>query len=198
MAELGIIKLDSIEALVASAEIPFNAQPFLVFQGDLWESDEQIKKLRNLINDFFLMNNRLKGAEIDALLRVVVCWSVTDDRRLHLNVFEVTVEGGAAVLSEEGKLVIEELGPNAIFALRRLSFADEETFKKATYVPKPKKKKQNKNIKYDNLGNKRGKLYVDHQNLNGLPFKRRKLIKKGEKREGDILGHPKNEDEFGQ
>jgi hypothetical protein len=87
MAELGIIKLDSIESLVASAEIPFNSQPFLVFQGDLWESDEQLKKLRNLINDFFLMNNRLKGGEIDALLKVVVCWSVTDDRRLHLNVF---------------------------------------------------------------------------------------------------------------
>jgi hypothetical protein len=87
MAELGIIKLDSIENLVASAEIPFNTQPFLVFQGDLWESDEQLKKLRNLINDFFLMNNRLKGAEIDAILKVVVCWSVTDDRRLHLNVF---------------------------------------------------------------------------------------------------------------
>jgi hypothetical protein len=39
MAELGITKLDSIESLVASAEIPFNVQPFIVFQGDLWESD---------------------------------------------------------------------------------------------------------------------------------------------------------------
>ncbi len=87
------------------------------------------------------------------------------------------------------------MGPNATFALRRVSFADEETFKKATHVPKPKKKKENKNIKYDNLGNKRGKLYVDRQNLNALPFKKRKLISKGEKREGgEIVGHAKNED----
>jgi hypothetical protein len=133
--------------------------------------------------------------EIDHALKVVVCWSVTDDKRLHMNVFEVNIEGGSAVLNEEGKLIIEELGPNAVFALRRQSYADEETFKKATHVPKPKKKKVNKNIRYDNLGNKRGKLYVDHQNLNALPFKKRKIISKGEKREaGEIVGHTKNED----
>lgn len=199
MVELGVVNMQSIESLVASAEIPFNAQPFIVFQGDLWESDPDIKKLRNLLNDFFLMNNRLPGAEIDALLKVVVCWSVTDDRRLHLHVFEVTVEGGAAVLNEEGKLVVEELGPNAQFVVRRQSFADEATFKQATFVPKPKKKKEKKNIKYDNLGNKRGKLYVDRQNLKALPFRKRKIISKGEQREaGEIVGHTKHDDEFAQ
>jgi ribosome production factor 2 len=104
------------------------------------------------------------------------------------------VEGGSAILEEEGKLVIEELGPNVIFALRRQSFADEESFKKATYVPKPKKKKENKNIKYDNVGNKRGKLYVDRQNLNALPFKKRKAISKAGKegKVGETLGQAKN------
>jgi hypothetical protein len=58
-----------------------------------------LKKLRNLINDFFLMNNRLKGGDIDALLKVVACWSVTDDRKIHMHLFEVTVEGGPAVLT---------------------------------------------------------------------------------------------------
>lgn len=57
-------------------------------------------------------------------------------------------------------------------------------------MPKPKKKKENKNIKYDNLGNKRGKLYVDRQNLNALPFKKRKPINKG--KDGETLGQAKN------
>ena len=48
--------------------------------------------------------------------------------------------------------------------------------KKAVYVPKLKKKKDNKNITYDNLGNKRGKLYVDRQNLKNMPTKRRRII----------------------
>jgi len=66
--------------------------------------------------------------------------------------------------------------------------ADEETLKKATYVPKPKKKKENKNIKYDNVGDKRGKLYLDRQNLNALPFKKRKPINK------DGKGNDRNKD----
>lgn len=107
MVELGLLNADSMDSIVANAEIPFNVQPFVIFQGDLWESDEQFKKLRNLINDFFLMNNRVKEIEIDHALKVVVCWSVTDDKKLHLNVFEVNVEGGAAVLREEGKISIE-------------------------------------------------------------------------------------------
>ena len=70
---------------------------------------------------------------------------------------------------------IEELGPHAEFVLRRTRFADADSYKKATYVAKPKKKKEDKNIKYDGLGNKRGKLYVDRQNLSNMPSKR-KLI----------------------
>ncbi len=71
------------------------------------------------------------------------------------------------------------MGPNAQFALRRQKWGTEEEYKKATYVPKPKKKKENKNVRYDGLGNKRGKLYMDRQNLKVMPTKRRKLISKG-------------------
>lgn len=113
MVELGIIGTESISDIMANAAVPLDAQPFLVFQGDLWESDGQLKKLRNLINDFFLMNNRPASVEIDKVMKVVVSWSVTEDRHIHLRTFEVTVEGGAAVLSQEGKLVVEELGPHA-------------------------------------------------------------------------------------
>lgn len=62
--------------------------------------------------------------------------------------------------------------------MRRSKFADSEMWKKATYVPKPKKRKEDKNVKYDGVGNKRGKIYVDRQNLKNMPSKR-KLIEKG-------------------
>lgn len=45
------------------------------------------------------MNNRIKGLEIDSALKVVVCWSVTDDKKLFLNVFEVNIEGGNSILN---------------------------------------------------------------------------------------------------
>ena len=71
------------------------------------------------------------------------------------------------------------MGPNAQFVLRRQKWGTDEEYKKATHVPKLKKKKENKNVRYDGLGNKRGKLYMDRQNLKVLPTKRRKLISKG-------------------
>lgn len=98
MVELGLIDSTSIEELVGSVEVPFNAHPFLIFQGDLWESDEDFKKLKNLLNDFFVMNERPKGLEIDKAMKVVVCWSVSEDRKIYLNIFEVNVEGGSAIL----------------------------------------------------------------------------------------------------
>ena len=61
--------------------------------------------------------------------------------------------------------------------LRRSKYADTETWKRATYVPKPKKRKEDKNVKYDGLGNKRGKIYVDKQNLSIMPSKRKLIVK---------------------
>lgn len=98
MVELGMINSTSIADFVADNQVPFNAQPFVIFQGDLWEADEEFKKLKNLVNDFFLMNNRPTGFEIDKAMKVVVCWSVTEDRKIFMNTFEVNVEGGSAVL----------------------------------------------------------------------------------------------------
>lgn len=178
MVELGVINFESMEEIVSNIQVPSHLQPFVVFQGDLWEANADFKKLKNLINDFFCMNKRTEGVEIDKAMKVVICWSVTEDQRIFLNVFEVNVEGGSAILQEEGKLVIEELGPNATFALRRSSWADEETYKKSIYIPKPSKKKVKKNVKTDAMGNTRGKLYLDRQNLKAMPTRRRKIISK--------------------
>jgi ribosome production factor 2 len=141
-----------------------------------------LKKLRNLLNDFFYMNEKVKGVEIDKLMSVMICWTATEDRKIRMKTYKVEMSG-ADILSEDGKMSLEALGPNAEFAVRRTKFADTELWKKATYVPKIIKKKENKNIKYDSLGNKRGKIYVDRQNLSNMPTKR-KLIAKGEKGQG--------------
>jgi len=45
------------------------------------------------------MNNRPKGVEIDKAMKMVVCWSVTEDKKLFMHTYEVSVEGGAAILN---------------------------------------------------------------------------------------------------
>jgi len=39
MIELGVLNATSIQDIVGSLQVPYNSQPFIVFQGDLWESD---------------------------------------------------------------------------------------------------------------------------------------------------------------
>lgn len=60
MVELGIKSYEAIESISESG-VPINIHPFVIFQGDIWETDEGFKKLRNLFNDFFYMNEKVKG-----------------------------------------------------------------------------------------------------------------------------------------
>lgn len=39
MVELGVLDATSIEEIISSIEVPYHAHPFIVFQGDLWESN---------------------------------------------------------------------------------------------------------------------------------------------------------------
>lgn len=76
MVELGMLNYEGTADLTEAA-VPINVHPFLIFQGDLWETDENLKKLRNLLNDFFFMNEKVKGVEIDKLMSVMICWTAT-------------------------------------------------------------------------------------------------------------------------
>ena len=65
MAELAIKQVKTIDEVNASLSIPANVQPFMFFQGDLWESHPEFKQLKSMLNDFFLANNRPSKPQID-------------------------------------------------------------------------------------------------------------------------------------
>ena len=53
MVEMGINSVTNIDELNESPDLAYHIRPFLIFQGDLWETDETLKKVRNLFHDFF-------------------------------------------------------------------------------------------------------------------------------------------------
>ena len=112
--------------------------------------------------------------EVDKIMNVLISLTVLEDKRIVMKTYRVDMTG-PDILQEDGKITMEELGPNAIFNVRRTRFAQDQAWKKATFVFKPKKRKDDKNVKYDSVGNKRGKIYVDRQNLKAMPSKK-KLI----------------------
>jgi len=56
MVELGIDSYESIHDFETILNIPIHCRPFVVFQGDTWETDEQFTKTRNVLQDFFVEN----------------------------------------------------------------------------------------------------------------------------------------------
>lgn len=73
-------------------------------------------------------------------MKTIICFSVLEDKRILMKTYEVKIEG-KDILEDDGKITMEELGPNAEIVVRRTKFADSELWKKATQVPKIKKKK---------------------------------------------------------
>ena len=59
MVEFGVNSLRSIEDISSTIDVPYQIKPFVIFQGDLWETDEQCNRIRNLLTDFFFENNKV-------------------------------------------------------------------------------------------------------------------------------------------
>lgn len=66
----------SIEEVSNLVDVPYQIKPFVIFQGDLWETDEPCNKIRNLLTDFFYENNKVEGIELDKILQIVICFSI--------------------------------------------------------------------------------------------------------------------------
>lgn len=106
MVEFGLNSFQSIEDISSNPEIPYQIKPFLIFQGDLWETNEDCSKIRNLLTDFFYENNKVETIDVDQILHVVVCFSILEDKRIFMRTYQTKIEG-KNILEDEGKIVIE-------------------------------------------------------------------------------------------
>ena len=49
------------------------------------------------------MNEKVKGVEIDKLMSVMICWTATEDNKIHMQTYKVDMTG-ADILEEDGKM----------------------------------------------------------------------------------------------
>lgn len=178
MVEFGIEKIEGIEEFETLLKVPTHTRPVIIFQGDSWETDSALSKVRNLLHDFFVENVKVKELEINNAMRLTITFSAYENK-VAMRVFEVLMNGN--ILEDDGKTSIEEVGPKVDLVLRRTRFSDDELWKQATKVLKVGGKKEDKNIMRDNMGHKRGKLFVDKQNLDTLGLRKTKALVNKEK-----------------
>ncbi|XP_054617609.1 ribosome production factor 2 homolog [Dunckerocampus dactyliophorus] len=176
MIELGIEKFVSLSE-IKSNTCPEGTKPMLVFAGEAFEMDNEHKRLRSLLTDFF------RGPSVSAVrlagLEHVLHFTALDGK--------IFMRSYRCLLKKSGcrtpRIELEEMGPSFDFVLRRTHLASDDLYKLAHKQPKALKPKKKKNISHNVFGTKFGRVHMQKQDLSKLQTRKMK----GLKRKGEVV-----------
>jgi len=180
LLDLVEFEIKNFKELDTKAEIVPEEKPCVIFQGDVFEYKSEFMRIKNLLGDFFNENDPVKSINLrDGVKHFIVITADEATNAVYIRQFELTVNFLDII---DGKTdfdtMAKEIGPSLDLVYRKSNFANDEDFKKACKQPKVKKEKSEKNISTNELGERRGRVYMDRQNLGELNLKKRKKLKR--------------------
>lgn len=192
MLEVGIEELKTLQDFGNCASIEVGQQPILIFQGDAFDLSENFIRFKNMMIDFFRIKH-LTELNILSAQRIITFTAKSTDGNIVMQHFEAPKVSEA--LAGQGQIEVKEIGPKIAMKVRRVKNPDREAWKAATKVAKSKAKQLDKkrNISYNELGQKLGKAFIQHQDLSTLALKKQKRRKVTEGQTGANESEAKNE-----
>ncbi|ETO36334.1 hypothetical protein RFI_00731 [Reticulomyxa filosa] len=174
------------------------SKPCLVFQGEAFNNDDRLKKIRNLFMDFYRGDTLLKInlLTVDHVITFTAVSfksdSLKDAHLEHLGIDEDAmcilirhyhVELHQSSDPKEPYVHLHEIGPRLDLYSRREEHAPDELQEASRMKPSrtlTNKKPKQKNVKHNILGERVGKLYINRsdQNLAKLKTKKIKALKR--------------------
>ncbi|KAL6447976.1 hypothetical protein ACFW04_000193 [Cataglyphis niger] len=171
MIEFGIDNYKGLKDFKVE-KITKGIKPILVFNGELFESNYEYGRIKNLLVDMFqrevIRKISLKGLEH------VLSFTATENKIL-LRSYRILLKKSNTRIP---RIELEEIGPRADLICRRTKFASEDLFKQACKTPKGLKAKKKKNISTDTFGTTFGRIHVGAQNINNIQTRKMKGLKK--------------------
>lgn len=162
MVEFGVEMFKAIEDF--PSRISLGVKPILIFAGEPFETDFDMIRIKNLLNDFFLgpkpTSIRVKGIEHAIMF-------IAHSGRIFIRPYliEQKKTAGADKLAAS----IHDMGPQLDLVVRRTKIADHEHFTQACkQKPKVAKSAKNKNISKDELGTTHGRIHIGRQNFDRM------------------------------
>ncbi|XP_011703438.1 PREDICTED: ribosome production factor 2 homolog [Wasmannia auropunctata] len=153
-------------------KITSGIKPLLIFNGELFESNYEYGRIKNLLVDMFLREEvqkiRLQGLEH------VLSFTAVENKIL-LRSYRILLKKSNM---RTPRIELEEIGPRADLVCRRNKFASEDLFKRACKKPKALKAKTKKNISTDTFGTTYGRIHVGAQNIDSIQTRKMKGLKK--------------------
>ncbi|CAI4226516.1 unnamed protein product [Auanema sp. JU1783] len=149
------------------------SKPCLVFEGSEFESDPDMKRVSNLLVDFF------RGAVVDTVrlqgLEHVIVFTAKD-KQIFMRVYKTILKKSATSLP---RVELAEMGPSIDFIRDRTKLASDSLYKQACRRPKELLAKRKKNTSEDVFGNKLARVHIGKQNTDSIQTRKVKALRKG-------------------
>ncbi|KAJ1679660.1 rRNA-binding ribosome biosynthesis protein rpf2 [Spiromyces aspiralis] len=195
MMELGIENLKSISEF-GTKGCAVGMKPLMIFNGEAFNQSEELEKLKNLLLDFFHGETSdqiaLEGLEYVISVTAGPPDANGDVGRVYFRTYLVRKKKSGV---RQPRVELEEMGPSVDFVLRRSRFALDDVWKQATKVPKELKERKVKNVSYDGLGDKYGRIHMGNQQLDKIQTRKVKALKSPNKRAAEANAYLEDGDQ---
>uniref|UniRef100_U3K8F1 Ribosome production factor 2 homolog n=1 Tax=Ficedula albicollis TaxID=59894 RepID=U3K8F1_FICAL len=142
MVELGVEKFVSLKE-IKNSKCPEGTKPMLIFAGDMFDVNEEYRRLKSLLIDFFrgptVPSIRLAGLEYVLHFTAV-------DGKIYMRSYKVLLKKSGCKIP---RIELEEMGPSLDLVMRRTHLASDDLYKLSLKQPKGLKPKKKKNISHD-------------------------------------------------
>lgn len=173
MVEFGVTKFQSLKDF-KNEKIATGTKPCLMFSGEIFEEDPDMKRIKSLLIDMFrgpeVTNIRLAGLEH------AIQFTATPDKKIYMRSYQIQMKKSST--PKVPRIELEEIGPSMDLEVRRLHLASDDLFKTACrQVKNVYKEKKVKNIEKDEFGSVYGTLHLPKQDLNNFQTRKLKGLK---------------------
>ncbi|CAO3676287.1 unnamed protein product [Umbelopsis ramanniana] len=177
MMELGIEKATAMSQTKGS-KCAVGMKPLMVFNGELFDTNENYKNLKNMFTDFF-HGQSIDAINLTGLEHVITVTAAPLEGKnaglIYFRVYTIQLKKSGA---KTPRIELEDMGPSLDFKMRRIQLPKADIWKIATKVPKELKPKKVKNVEKDEMGDVFGRIHLGDQNLEKIQTRKMKGLKK--------------------
>eukprot|EP00245_Coleochaete_scutata_P006141 TRINITY_DN20314_c0_g1_i1.p1 TRINITY_DN20314_c0_g1~~TRINITY_DN20314_c0_g1_i1.p1 ORF type:complete len:339 (+),score=66.17 TRINITY_DN20314_c0_g1_i1:130-1146(+) len=152
------------------------SKPCFAFIGHDWETNEQLRQLKDILLDFF-RGDEVKGLDLVGLDRAFICIACPGKVWLRHCALRQTKSG-----SVTPKIDLIETGPSLNLSVRRNRLPGQDLRKEAMRSIPVETKKKIKNVSTDSMLGKVGRIYMPKQEVDSIALQKMKGLKR-ERRE---------------
>ncbi|KAL6732414.1 hypothetical protein Aduo_003176 [Ancylostoma duodenale] len=171
MVELDIVKFKAARDF-ETPKVMLGTKPCIILEGPEFESDSTMKRIGNLLVDFF------KGPTLDTVrlqgLEELISFTAKENM-IYMRVYRVLLLKSATNVP---RIELLEMGPSIDFKVDRTKLASDSLFKAACKKPKALMAKRRKNMSEDVFGNQLARVHMGKQNTDAIQTRKVKALRK--------------------